>query len=89
MTGVVENSTHCFDTRQNFMDPQLTDDGRPYAPIRYSQLIQECYVISKQTNTPYTDVRDNMTPRERREILKLIYDEFKQSQERMKEIRNK
>ena len=64
-------------------------DGASNLVVEYSQLIQECYVISKQTNTSYTDVRDNMTPRERREILKLIYDEFKQSQERMKEIRNK
>lgn len=30
-----------------------------------------------------------MTPRERKAILKLIYDEFKQSQDKLNEIKNK
>ena len=67
---------HFFDSQANFLDPVLTADGKPYAPERLKEIIKECYLISKQTNTSYTDVRDKITPRERDELLKLIQEEF-------------
>lgn len=53
------------------MDPLLTSNGRPYGPYRYEKIVEECYVISKKTNTSYTDVL-KMTPLEREYLLKFI-----------------
>ena len=64
-------STLRFPTHQNFMDQQLTSDGQPYGPIRYKELVRECYLISKNLNTSYMDVL-KLTPREKDYILEFI-----------------
>jgi len=57
----------------------LTEDGKPYGPYRYAQIVKECYLISKNCNTSYTDLMD-ITPYERKIILNLIADEIEKSQ---------
>lgn len=42
----------------SFLDPQTSKDGRPYGPKRYKELVQECWYISDNLNTSYTDVLD-------------------------------
>ena len=34
----------------------MTDEGQLYAPIRYKQIANEKYLISRYCNTSYTDV---------------------------------
>lgn len=62
----------------------MTSDGRPYGPIRYQQIVEERYQISKYTHTSYKDL-DDITPLERRYLLELI----KTDLEREKEIRDR
>lgn len=65
---------------QSFLDPLLTEDKKPYGPIRYKQIVKECYLISKHTNTSYTDLMD-VTPTERNYLIQLIAEEIQKSQE--------
>lgn len=55
----------------------MTDDGKPYGPIRYKEIVDECCIISKNLNTPYTDVL-NITPTERNYIIKFLIKEAEQ-----------
>ena len=55
----------------NFLDPLLTSDGKPYAPLRFQQIIEERYQISKHTHTSYTDLAD-ISPTERKYLIEFI-----------------
>lgn len=60
-----------FASQANFLDPQLTSDGKLYAPLRFEQIIEERYQISKHTHTSYADL-GSITPVERRYLLEFI-----------------
>ena len=70
------------------MDPKTVKvknkDGKeesvPYAPRRFKELVNECYLISKNLNTSYTDVR-GLSALERTYLLQLIYKDKKEEQE--------
>lgn len=80
---------HDFAQTMSFLDPQLTSDGKPYAPHRFRELSKEKYLISKYCNTSYSDV-DKITPTERKYILEFIYEEKLKEQQAYEEaIRNK
>ncbi len=70
----------------SFLDPQTTSNGKPYGPIRFKQLVKECYVIAKNTNTPYTSLLD-ITPTEKNELLNLIIEENKRNEEAIQKAR--
>lgn len=55
------------------MDPKYVDNEHKelYAPIRYSQIIEECLYITKQINTSYNEIL-LITPRERSQLIKLL-----------------
>ena len=53
-----------FASGPNFLDPQLSNDGKPYGPKHYKEIVKECWFISDQLNTSYTDVLDLKTYRE-------------------------
>lgn len=69
-----------FASQVNFLDPLLTNEGDPYGPYRYKELVKECFMISKNCNTSYNDVL-NLTPREKNYLLEFIIDEAKRTQE--------
>lgn len=69
-----------FASHQSFLDPQLTNDGKPFGPYRYKQIVKESYLISKNTNTSYVDVM-KITPQERNYILEFLAEEYKRTQE--------
>lgn len=69
-----------FASHLNFLDQQFTKDGKPYGPIRYKEIVKECYLISKNINTSYNDVLQ-MTPTERNYILEFLVEEAKHNQE--------
>ena len=66
------------------MDPLLTNDGKPYGPLRYKSIIQERYIICKNANISYSDT-GKMTPKEREYILEFIKEEAQRANELMKE----
>ena len=66
------------------MDPQLTEDGRPYGPKRYRDITKERYYVSKYCNTSYSDVGE-MTPLERRYVLEFITDELEKQKSAIEE----
>lgn len=72
----------------NFFDPRLTNDGQPYGPYRYKQIVKELYAIAKNSNTPYTSLL-NITPTERDYIIECMMYEKDQAEKAMAEIRNK
>jgi len=61
----------------------LTSDGKPYGPYRYKEIVKECYLISKNCNTSYTDLM-KITPIEKNYLLEFISDEFKRTEELIK-----
>lgn len=40
------------------MDPKTSKDGKPYGPKRFKDLVKECWFISDNLHTSYTDVLD-------------------------------
>ena len=74
-----------FASQQSFLDPQLTKDGKPYAPIRYKKIIQDCYSITRNTNIDYQSVM-NMSVTEREYIISFLLDEAKKINEKNDEI---
>jgi hypothetical protein len=42
----------------SFLDPQTSSDGKPYGPKRYKEIVKECWYISDNLHTSYTDVLD-------------------------------
>lgn len=68
-----------FASNQNFLDPKLTESGKPYGPERYKRVVQECYLISKNMNTSYSDVL-KITPKERELLIKFLLDEYNEKQ---------
>ena len=66
------------------MDPQLTSDGQPYAPLRYQELVKQRYIISNRCNTSYIEVGE-MTPTERNLILGYIQDEIRKENQIVKD----
>jgi len=70
------------------LDPQLTSDGKLYAPIRYEEIVKERYIISKMIHTSYSDT-GKITPTERKYILSYIMDEAKQQEKKLKEYKEK
>jgi hypothetical protein len=69
------------------LDPQSTDNGKPYGPWRYKQIVKECYIITKNTNTPYSDILE-MTPTERELMIEFLSEDFKKQQEQIDKAKN-
>jgi hypothetical protein len=64
----------------------LTDKGKPYGPWRYKNIVKECYIITKNTNTPYSDIL-NMTPTERELMIEFLSEDFKKQQENIEQAK--
>ena len=64
----------------------MTRDGKPYGPIRYKEIVRECYIIAKNSNTPYTDLM-NITPIEKNYLMEFIMDEFEANKKASEEFK--
>lgn len=64
-----------FANNQTFLDPLYTENGEPYGPARYRRLMQECFLISKNMNTSYSDVK-KITPREREQLINFLLEDY-------------
>lgn len=58
----------------------MTNDGEPYGPARYKEIVKERYLISKHTNTSYADT-ESITPTERNYLIEFITEELQKQQE--------
>lgn len=70
------------------MDPAMTEDGKPYGPFRYKEIVKERYIISKYCNTSYTDLA-SVTPTERNYLLEFATEECDKAKEIAEEMKNK
>lgn len=86
VNNVEETSRHFFVLGPSFLDPQKTNDGKPYGPKRYKQIVKECYLIAKNCNTSYTDLLD-ISPTEKNLLLDLILEENRRSEEEMEKLK--
>jgi len=64
----------------------LTSDGKPYGPIRYKQIVNECYTLTKNAGVTYSDVM-GMTPVEREYYLDFLQAEYQRQQEQIERAR--
>lgn len=69
-----------FASDQNFLDPQTTKDGKPYGPQRFTQIVQECWFISKHIHTSYNEILD-ISPTERKKLIDCIVNELKKTKD--------
>lgn len=57
----------------------------PEHALMYKRIVQECYIISHQINTSYTDLM-NITPTERKYLLEFLTDEAQKNKEQNEEF---
>ena len=50
------NLLRFFASGPSFLDPQLSNDGTAYGPKRYKEIVRECWYVSDNLHTSYTDV---------------------------------
>jgi hypothetical protein len=73
---------------QSFLDPRLSEDGKPYGPKRFKDLVRECWFISDNTNTSYTDVLD-LSCLERRYLINFIHEKHEATKEAIEAVKAK
>lgn len=81
-------STPFFASDLSFLDPLKTSDGKPFGPVQFKKLVQECYIISKQTHTSYNEAL-LLTPTERGYILQFITDEIEAQRDAVAKMKSK
>ena len=54
----MKKSRPSFASGPSFLDPQTSNDGSPYGPKRFKEIVKECWYISDSLHTSYTDVLD-------------------------------
>ena len=75
-----------FASQMNFLDPLLNEDGTPYGPTQYRNLVRERVAIAKNTNTSYIDV-GKITPLERKYIMQFLHEENQRKQEMLEQAK--
>lgn len=75
-----------FASRLSFLDPKLTSNGENYGPIRYKEIVEERWYISKHLHTSYNDVGE-ITPIERNYLIEFIVRELDKEKESMEKMR--
>lgn len=64
----------------------MTSDGKPYGPKRYREIVRECWYISDQLHTSYTDVLD-LAVTDRIMLIRLINEKIENTNKAMEEAR--
>lgn len=77
-----------FASQVNFLDPQYTEEGKLYAPLRYKQLVRERFLIAHNCNTSYVDV-GKITPTEKVYLLEIIEESANKNKELIENLSNK
>ena len=77
-----------FASQMNFLDQPFNEDGTPYGPTKYKELVRERYFISKHSNISYSDT-GKMSPVERGYVRDFIIEELKEQQKILDKINEK
>lgn len=64
----------------------MCEDGTPYGPKRYRDIVRECWYISDNLNTSYTDILD-ISYLERMSLIHLIREKRIATQEAIERSR--
>ena len=72
---------------RSFLDPRTSEDGKPYGPKRYREIVRECWYVSDNTNTSYADVLD-LSYIERSYLLMFIREKQEATQAAIEELQN-
>ena len=83
-----ERYAHRFVSDKNFLDQQTSKDGTPYGPKRFKEIVQECWYISDNTHTSYTDVLD-LSFQERFFLIGFIKEKQEATKKAIEEISTK
>jgi hypothetical protein len=73
---------------RSFLDPRTSDDGTPYAPKRFKEIVRECWYISDNLSTSYTDVLD-LSVAERTFLINFIREKQEATKEAIEKARAK
>jgi hypothetical protein len=71
---------------QSFLDPRTSEDGKPYGPKRYREIVRECWYVSDNTNTSYADVLD-LSYIERMYLLRFIHEKQEATREALEQAK--
>ena len=82
---VDKNLNHFFVLDRNFLDPPSTSTGEAFGPKRFKSIVKECWFVSDNLNTSYTDVVD-LSFQERVYLTELINDKLKETKKALDEI---
>ena len=82
----MKKSPHSFASGPSFLDPQLSNDGSPYGPKRYKEIVKECWYVSDNLNTSYTDVL-NLAYQDRIYLIECINEKKEATMQAMEEAR--
>ena len=77
-----------FASDQSFLDPLTSNDGSPYGPKRFKEIVKECWFISDNLNTSYTDVLD-LSFQERFYLIELINEKQDATKRFLEEAKSK
>jgi hypothetical protein len=75
-----------FASGPSFLDPQLSNDGTPYGPKRYKELVKECWYVSDNLHTSYTDVL-NLAYQDRIYLIECINEKKEATAKALEEAR--
>lgn len=71
---------------RSFLDPLTSNNGEPYGPQRYREIVRECAYISDTLHTSYADVLD-ISYVERVYLLQYIQEKNEATRKAMEEAR--
>ena len=66
----------------------MSEDGKPYGPKRFRSLVRECWYVSDNTHTSYTDVLD-LSYLERHYLIQFINEKRQAQQDAIEAARQK
>ena len=66
----------------------MSEDGTPYAPKRFKEIVKECWYISDNLSTSYTDLLD-ISVAERTFLIKFIREKQEATKEAIENARAK
>jgi hypothetical protein len=68
------------------LDPQTSKDGKPYGPKRFKEIVKECWFLSDQMNTSYSDILD-LSVQERFYIAECIKEKHETQKRLLEDIK--
>ena len=77
-----------FASGPSFLDPQQCNDGTPYGPKRYKEIVKECWYVSDNLHTSYTDVL-NLSYQDRVYLIEYINEKKEATQKAFEEAQNR